>query len=380
VGSGSSFVATTVVNQANSATIAASSTNIANNIVQRDASGNFVAGTITAALNGNASTATSAARLTNSRTIALTGDVTGSATFDGSANISINTTVGGNTVELGTDTIGQYARTLGVSGVGIDINAALANDGTDYIITSNATNTNIGSTIVSRDASGNFSAGTITASLTGTASQATNSANVFVSVSSVNGVFYLPFFSGASNANKALSYDADLQYNPGTNTLTAGTFSGALSGNATTSTTASGLFTTSGYQAGSLGIGIAASGANDGNIRATGNVTAYATSDRNLKENIAVIDNALGKLRGISGVMFDWKDSYIKSQGGEDGYFIRKRDTGVIAQDVESVLPEAVATKIDGFKAVQYEKLAGIIIQAINELADQVDDIKKKLE
>jgi hypothetical protein len=379
VAAGSSFVATTVVNQANSATIAASSANTVNNIVQRDASGNFSAGTITAALSGNATTATSAARWTNSRTISLTGDVTGSATFDGSANISISTTVQGDAIALGTDTTGQYAQTVAVSGLGISINAANATDGTAYTINSNATNANTGSTIVFRDASGNFSAGTITASLTGTASQATNSTNVNLTVNGNNGVFYLPFFSGNSNGNKALAFDADLQYNPFTNTLTAGTFSGALSGNATTATTASGLFTTSGYQAGSLGVGIGASAANDGNIRATGNITAFASSDRNLKENITVIDNALGKLKSISGVMFDWKDSYIESQGGEDGYFVRKHDTGVIAQDVESVLPEVVATKVDGFKAVQYEKLAGIIIQAINELADQVDDIKKKL-
>jgi hypothetical protein len=381
VGSGSTFVATTVVNQANSATITASSANTVNNIVQRNASGDFSARNITAtSFLGNATTATSAAQWTTTRTISLTGDVTGSANIDGTGNISISTTVGGNTVTLGDDTIGQYARTITHSGNGITITTANANDGTDYTVTSNATNSNTGSTIVFRDASGNFSAGTITASLTGTASQATNSANVFVSVSSVNGVFYLPFFSGASDTNKSLSYDADLQYNPGTNTLTAGFFSGTLSGNATTATTASGLFTTSGYQAGSLGVGIGASGANDGNIRATGNITAFASSDRNLKENITVIDNALGKLKSISGVMFDWKDSYIESQGGEDGYFVRKHDTGVIAQDVESVLPEVVATRKDGYKAVQYEKLAGIIIQAINELADQVEELKKKLD
>jgi hypothetical protein len=300
--------------------------------------------------------------------------------IDGSADVSITTTVGGNTIALGTDTTGAYARSISISGSGISINTGALDDGTDYTITSNATADNTSSTIVFRDASGNFSAGTITASLTGTASQATNSANVFVSASAVNGVFYLPFFSGASNANKPLSYDADLQYNPGTNTLTATAFSGSLSGNANTATTASGLFTTSGYQAGSLGVGIAASGANDGNIRATGNITAFATSDRNLKENITVIDNALGKLKSISGVMFDWKDSYIESQGGEDGYFVRKHDTGVIAQDVESVLPEIVGTRKDGYKAVQYEKLAGIIIQAINELANQVEELKKKLD
>jgi hypothetical protein len=384
VGVGSTFVATTVVNQANSATIAAATTNTANNIVRRDASGNFAAGTITAALTGNASTASTAARWTNARTITLSGDVTGSVSLDGSADVTISTTVGGNTVTLGDDTIGQYARTVVASGSGITITTANASDGTDYTVTSNATNLNTASTIVLRDASGNFTAGTITADLTGTASSATNAANVFLTASAVNGTFYLPFFSGNSNANKALSFDADLQYNPSTNTLTVGsggtgTISASLSGNASTATTASTLVTNAGYQVGSLGVGIAATSANDGNIRATGNVTAYASSDRNLKENIVVINNALGKLKSISGVMFDWTDSYIESQGGEDGYFVRRHDTGVIAQDVEQVLPEVVATRKDGYKAVQYEKLAGIIIQAINELADQVEELKKKI-
>jgi len=75
--------------------------------------------------------------------------------------------------------------------------------------------------------------------------------------------------------------------------------------------------------------------------------------------------------------MFDWKDDVVADKGGEDGYFVRKHDTGVIAQEVEAVLPEVVAERADGFKAVRYEKLAGLIIQAINELADQVDALKK---
>jgi hypothetical protein len=381
VGAGSTFVATSVTGQANSATITAASTNTANNIVRRDASGNFAAGAITANLLGNATTATSAGQWTTTRTISLTGDVTGSANIDGTGNISIDTTVGGNTVTLGTDTTGQYAQSVEVFGNGLTITPVGINDGTNYTVSSNATSANTASTIVFRDASGNFTAGTITASLTGTASQATNSTNVNATLNATAiGVFYIPFFTGNTTGNKALTFDTDLQYNPSTNTLTAGTFSGALSGNATTATTASGLTTNAGYQVGSLGVGIAALAANDGNIRATGNITAYASSDRNLKENITVIDNALGKLRGISGVMFDWTDAYIESQGGEDGYFMRKHDTGVIAQDVEKVLPEVVATKVDGFKAVQYEKLAGIIIQAINELADQVEELKKKLD
>lgn len=77
----------------NSATIVATSANTGNTIVQRDASGNFSAGTITAALAGNATTATTANALTTSRTISLTGDVTGSVSFNGSANVSITATV-----------------------------------------------------------------------------------------------------------------------------------------------------------------------------------------------------------------------------------------------------------------------------------------------
>ncbi len=132
-------------------------------------------------------------------------------------------------------------------------------------------------------------------------------------------------------------------------------------------------------QFGSFGVGTAASGTT-GEIRATNEVTAYFASDERLKENIVVIDDALGKLKQIRGVMYDWKDSHIQSRGGLDDYFMRKHDTGVIAQDVEKVLPEVVAERLDGTKAVRYEKLAGIIIQAINELADQVEEIKKRLD
>ena len=117
-----------------------------------------------------------------------------------------------------------------------------------------------------------------------------------------------------------------------------------------------------------------------GDINATKEITAYYGSDARLKENITVIENALGKVRSLSGVMFDWKDAVIKERGGEDGYFVRKHDTGIIAQDVEKVLPEVVAIRDDGFLAVRYEKLAGLIIQAINELADQVDEIKKRIQ
>ena len=80
----------------NSATIAATSANTGNTLVQRDPSGNFSAGTITANLSGNASSASTAATayaLSSSSTISLAGDVSGSVSFNGSANVSITATV-----------------------------------------------------------------------------------------------------------------------------------------------------------------------------------------------------------------------------------------------------------------------------------------------
>lgn len=113
----------------------------------------------------------SATKLATARTIELTGDVTGSATFDGSANASITATIVANSVTLGTDTTGNY-----VAGVtaGTDISVTgTAGEGWSPTIAVNSATANTASTIVKRDASGNFSAGTITATLSGNASTAT---------------------------------------------------------------------------------------------------------------------------------------------------------------------------------------------------------------
>lgn len=116
-----------------------------------------------------------------------------------------------------------------------------------------------------------------------------------------------------------------------------------------------------------LGVGTAASGTT-GEIRATNNITAYYSSDRNLKENIRPIIGALDMVESLTGVYFDWTDDYIAKHGGEDGVFVRKHDVGLIAQDVEAVLPEIVATRDDGTKAIKYDRLVALLIEAIKEL------------
>ena len=121
----------------------------------------------------------------------------------------------------------------------------------------------------------------------------------------------------------------------------------------------------------SLGIATAASGT-AGEIRATNDITAFYSSDVALKENIVEIPSALDMVDKIRGVFFDWKDDYIESKGGEDGYFVRKHDVGLIAQEVEKVLPEIVGTRQDGIKAIKYDRLVPLLLQAIKELQAKI--------
>jgi hypothetical protein len=138
-----------------------------------------------------------------------------------------------------------------------------------------------------------------------------------------------------------------------------------------------GVGTTDDVQFDSFGVGTAASGTT-GEIRATNDVTAFYSSDVALKENITNIPNSLEALKKLNGVLFDWKKEYIDQRGGEDGYFVRKKDVGVIAQEVEKVLPEAVAQRSDGVKAVKYDRLTCLLIEAVKTLNDKVENLSKE--
>jgi hypothetical protein len=150
--------------------------------------------------------------------------------------------------------------------------------------------------------------------------------------------------------------------------LPAGTVSG--SSQVTLSSTTGGG-TSANVQFGSLGIGTAASGTG-GEIRATGDITAFYSSDIRLKENIHPIQNALEKVESISGNIYDWKEGYdeIHSHKGND--------IGVIAQEIESILPQIVTNRDNGFKAVQYEKIIPLLIEAIKELSVKVKGLENK--
>jgi hypothetical protein len=157
----------------NSATTAVS-TNTVNAIVTRDGSGNFSAGTITAALTGNASTAT---KLSSARTFAVTGDITGTVSSDLTSGASIATSIAAGVI-VNAD-ISASAAIADTKLATISTAGKVSNSATT------ATNGNTVNTIVARDASGNFSAGTISAALNGNASTVTTNANLTGDVTSV---------------------------------------------------------------------------------------------------------------------------------------------------------------------------------------------------
>ena len=120
-----------------------------------------VTGSATMTNLGNVSIATTA---TSDPTITLAGDLTGSATLTNLGSATLTATIASNSVALGTDTTGSYVQQGATSGSGIS--GSVNSEAGTFTVSSNATSSNTGSTIVFRDGSGNFSAGVITATAT----------------------------------------------------------------------------------------------------------------------------------------------------------------------------------------------------------------------
>ena len=309
---------TTVGKVSNSATTATNNST-GNTIVSRDASGNFSAGTITASLNGNANTSTT---LATGRTIGITGDLTyTSPSFNGSTNVTAvgtlaNSGVAANTYTAATVTVDAKGRitsassntiptvndgtlTMAVSGNGLTGSQTFtANQSTaaTFTVTSNATNSNTPSTIVYRDASGNFSAGSITASnFFGNATSSTNSTNTTNVLNYLNSNEIFKFKT--TNATNVLGQrivttpgtdfsvariDAAQTFD-GTQTFNS-TIIGSISGNAATVTTNANL---------------------TGDVTSTGNATSIATgvivnADINASAAIAVSKLAASTISGVT--------------------------------------------------------------------------------
>ena len=117
------------------------------------------------------------------------------------------------------------------------------------------------------------------------------------------------------------------------------------------------------------GTNLVASISGTGNASFNGDVVASCSSDERLKDNKKNIENALEKVESLNGVEFDWNDKQDVYEG---------HDIGVIAQEVEKIAPEIVNTRDNGYKAVKYEKLVPLLIEAIKELSNEIKELKNK--
>jgi hypothetical protein len=184
------------------------------------------------------------------------------------------------------------------------------------------------------------------------------SATIAVMVGAGNTMNYRTLGSNAFTSASYLTSETD--------TLSSVTGRGATTATAIsiTDTTAS-TTKTSGALVVTGGIGTS------GDINAGGDVVAYASSDRRLKDNILPIENPLQKINSIGGYSFDWN---VEKQHIYSG-----KDYGVIAQEIEEILPELVQTRENGYKAVKYDKLVSLLIEGIKELSNEVNELKQQI-
>ena len=183
-------------------------------------------------------------------------------------------------------------------------------------------------------------------------------------------------YTGATNANY-ITNNNQLTNGAGYITsfdITTQTDSKYLRSNA--NDTASGIITLSNSTAsttkttGALVVtgGVGISGA----LNVGGDVVAYASSDERLKDNIELISNPIEKVQSLKGVTWNWNENADELQQSLP-------NVGVIAQDVEKVLPQLVTDRDNGFKGVDYAKLTGLLIEAIKDQQKQIDELKSKL-
>jgi hypothetical protein len=351
-------VALTAINASNiaSGTIAnartsASSSNGASTIVLRGASGEFAAGAITGTSfsgNGSALTAINASAIT---TGTLDNARTSAASANGASTIVARDASGNFTANAGTFT--------SVSGNGVAltaINASNIASGTIANARTTAATANGASTIVLRGTSGEFSAGAIT----GTSFSGNGSALTAINASNLSSGTVATARLGTGTANASTFLRGDQTYATVTSgiTLTDDTSSNATRYVLLTSAT-SGTITTANVSSSKLTYN-----PSTGNLSAT---IHHSSSDKRLKTDIQPIPDALIKISQINGV------TYLRTDTPET-----VRHTGVIAQEVEAVLPEVVATGLDGYKVVAYGNMIGLLVEAIKELKAEVDALKGK--
>jgi hypothetical protein len=363
----------------------AASANGASTIVQRDSGGNFAAATVTAAVIGDLSGGSNI----NASNIA-SGTIANARTTASSSN-------GASTIVL-RDAGGAFAAgaitgtSLSGNGSAITaINATAITTGTIANARTNATSANGASTLVVRDADGSFAGNVITATnLSGggtsiTSINASNlsagtvaSARISGSYTGITGVGTLT--AGTWNANSisttytdakvtSIAAGTGISVNASTGAITITNTSTGATITDDTSTNATYYPTFATATTGTLSA-VRVSSSKLTYNPSTGNLVAtihYASSDSRHKTDIKLIPDALIKVSQINGV------TYIRTDNDQN-----IRHAGVIAQEVEAVLPEVIGTDANGYKVVAYGNMIGLLVEAIKELKTEVDALKGK--
>ena len=421
-GSGLSGSQTWTSNQSTAATFTvtsnATSANTASTIVFRDSSGNFSAGTITAALSGNASTATSAGYLTGGDGAAymllyntLAGDLN---TYNNPGLISAEYT---GTTNRPTASNGHYIQISDNAGTDVKTQWYYTSDGGNIymrlqwgntiwrswrtLLTDNNYNS------YSPTLTGTGASGTWGISISGTATTVSinynNDSNSTYqmlwgsgnSVYGTGGIYCNPstdvlYATGFSATWSSCSYYSGAvsgsSYGSIKVTGTTGSYAGIYLSDASGSVT--GMFDTSGnggdydsttgwhyyWHRGNTCLSIGGSTTSssykayvNGALYATGNIVAY--SDERKKENIVTVDNALDIVNNLRGVYYNKKDDNNKT-----------RQLGVIAQETLKVLPEVVtyAEDVDEY-GVSYGNITGVLIEAIKQQQKEIEELKKQI-
>jgi hypothetical protein len=368
-------------------------------------------------------------------TTAIKGRLSAEGVVSGSSQVDINSTTGTLSVNKGGTGTGSYTNgellignttgnTLVKATLTGTANRILITNGAGSItINADATNANTANKIVARDASGNFSAGTITAALSGNATTATTATTANATAQSVT------FNNGGAGAASGTTFNGStartISYNtigaPSTTGANAsGTWGISITGNAATVTngvvttgnqsiagekTFTGsilfgsttrqmlsLFSTTyafGVQSNTLysrsasrfswfrggvhsdtentpGTGGSVAMTLDGssNLVVSGEVTAF--SDIRVKKNIEPIVGALDKTLRINGYTYERTDI--------EG--LQKRQSGVVAQELLEIFPEVVNESDEGYYSVAYGKLVPLLVEAIKELKTELDAVK----
>ena len=315
-------------------------------------------GRLTAAADGSTISGTGLISVASNGTI--------STTADNYSHWNFTTDTSGNETVTSQDTVtfaGGTGITVSHSGDTITITEDVQNSDTNTVLNLNADTGGATSFSGSSSNTVTIAGGTgIDTERSGDSITATLDLNELSTTSTQGDAAFFAVVNSSGNQFKMAPASIPISYfsNNSGFTSNAGTVTQVSGSNGITGTvTGSGSLSLSGSYTGTFDV--------QGEIRASGDVVAFYSSDERLKDNKSVIENSLDKVGKLKGYEFDWNDKQEVYEG---------HDVGVIAQEVEKVLPEVVQTRDDGYKAVKYDKLVPLLINAINELKAEIEELK----